>query len=49
MLYGDTNSLKNMNVNGIREIHFYNGPDAGSRFGLDNVSGAIEIISDTSQ
>jgi hypothetical protein len=49
MLYGDTNSLKNMNVNGIREIHFYNGSDAGARFGLDNVSGAIEIISDTSQ
>lgn len=49
MLYGDTNSLKNMNLSGIREIHFYNGPEAGARFGLDNVSGAIEIISDTSQ
>src|SRR3982075_2112984 len=24
MLYGDINSLKNMNLNGIREIHFYN-------------------------
>jgi hypothetical protein len=48
-LIGDINSLKTMNPNGIREIHYYNGPEASGRFGLDNVSGAIEVISDTGQ
>src|SRR3981081_3922251 len=43
--FGDINSLKNLSLNGIREIHYYNGPDASGRFGLDNVSGAIEVIS----
>ncbi|MEA2761170.1 MAG: hypothetical protein QOD47_454 [Gemmatimonadaceae bacterium] len=45
VLFGDLNSLKTLSVNGIREIHYYNGPDASGRFGLDNVSGAIEVIS----
>jgi hypothetical protein len=45
VLFGDINSLKNLSVNGIREIHYYNGPEASGRFGLDNVSGAIEVIS----
>ena len=45
VLFGDINSLKNLSVNGIREIHYYNGPEAAGRFGLDNVSGAIEVIS----
>jgi hypothetical protein len=45
-LLGDINSLKTLNPNGIREIHYYNGAEASSRFGLDNVSGAIEVISD---
>ncbi|HEX3533877.1 MAG TPA: hypothetical protein VHT23_06625 [Gemmatimonadaceae bacterium] len=45
VLFGDLNSLKNLSVNGIREIHYYNGPEASGRFGLDNVSGAIEVIS----
>jgi hypothetical protein len=47
-LLGDINSLKTLNPSGIREIHYYNGSEASSRFGLDNASGAIEVISDTS-
>ena len=46
MLFGDLTALKTLDVNGIREIHYYNGAEASSRFGLDNVSGAIEVISD---
>jgi hypothetical protein len=46
---GDISALKTMNLNGIREIRYYNGPEASGRFGLDNVSGAIEVISDTGQ
>jgi hypothetical protein len=49
MLFGDINSLKTMSPTGVREIRYYNGSDASSRFGLDNASGAIEIISDTGQ
>jgi hypothetical protein len=45
-LYGDTESLKNLEVSAIREIHYYNGPEAASRFGLNNVNGAIEVITD---
>jgi hypothetical protein len=45
VLFGDINSLKTLSVNGIREIHYYNGPDASGRFGLDNTAGAIEVIS----
>ena len=47
-LLGDINSLKTLTPNGIREIRYYNGAEASSKFGLDNVSGAIEIVSDTS-
>jgi hypothetical protein len=47
ILLGDLSSLKTLNPVGIREIHYYNGPEASSRFGLDNVSGAIEVISAT--
>jgi hypothetical protein len=47
ILLGDINSLKSMNPTGIREIRYYNGPEASGRFGLDNVSGAIEVISDS--
>ena len=49
ILLGDINSLKTLNPNGIREVHYYNGAEASSRFGLDNVSGAIEVISDTNR
>jgi hypothetical protein len=45
VLFGDINSLKTLSVNGIREIHYYNGTEASGRFGLDNASGAIEVIS----
>jgi hypothetical protein len=45
-LYGDLESLRTFQVSGIREIHYYNGSEASSRFGLGNVSGAIEIITD---
>jgi hypothetical protein len=49
MVMGDINSLKTMPTNGIREIHYYSGAEASSRFGLDNVSGAIEVVTDTAQ
>jgi hypothetical protein len=49
ILLGDVNSLRSMSPTGIREIRYYNGPEASGRFGLDNVSGAIEVISDTGQ
>ena len=42
--YGDLQSLRNIDVHGIREIHYYNGTEASTRFGLGNVSGAIEVI-----
>jgi hypothetical protein len=45
-LYGDSESLKNLEVSAIREIRYYNGPEASSRFGLNNVNGAIEVITD---
>jgi hypothetical protein len=43
-LYGDIQSLRNIDVHGISEIHYYSGPEASTRFGLGNVSGAIEVI-----
>lgn len=43
-LYGDLESLKTLDVSGISEIHYYNPAEASNRFGLDNVSGAIEVI-----
>ena len=46
MLYGDIESLKTMEVSGIQEIHYYNGTEASNRFGLGNVAGAIEVITD---
>lgn len=46
ILYGDVESLRTLDVNGIREIRYYNGAEASNRFGLGNVSGAIEIITD---
>ena len=44
--YGDLQSLRNIDVSSISEIHYYNGPQASTRFGLGNVSGAIEVITD---
>jgi hypothetical protein len=45
-LYGDIESLKQLEVTSIREIHYYNAPEASNRFGLGNASGAIEVITD---
>jgi hypothetical protein len=44
--YGDVDSLRQLEVSAIRTIHYYNGPEASSRFGLNNSSGAIEVITD---
>lgn len=49
ILFGDLSSLRTLDVYGIREIHYYNGQEASSRFGLGNVSGAIEVVSDSKQ
>jgi hypothetical protein len=46
MLFGDIESLRSLDVSGIREIHFYSASEASNRFGLGNVSGAIEVITD---
>jgi hypothetical protein len=43
-LYGDLQSLRNIDIHGISEIHYYSGAEASTRFGLGNVSGAIEVI-----
>lgn len=45
ILFGDISSLKALDANGISEIHYYNGASASNRFGLGNVSGAVEVIS----
>ena len=47
ILFGDLSSLRTLDVNGIREIRYYNGAEASNRFGLGNVSGAIEVVSDS--
>jgi hypothetical protein len=44
--YGDLASLRNLDVGNIRSIRFYNGSEASSKFGLNNVSGAIEVTTD---
>jgi hypothetical protein len=44
--FGDLQSMRSLEVNGVREIHFYNGTEASMRFGLGNVSGVIEITTD---
>jgi hypothetical protein len=44
--YGDLESLKQLEVASIREIHYYTAPEASNRFGLGNASGAIEVITD---
>lgn len=46
ILFGDLQSMRSLDVHGVSEIHYYNGAEASARFGLGNVSGAIEIISD---
>ena len=41
--YGDLSSLRNIQVNHVLEIRYYNGAEAGSRFGLQNTAGVIEV------
>ena len=41
--YGDLNSLRNILASHVVDIRYYNGPEAGSRFGLQNTAGVIEI------
>jgi hypothetical protein len=45
MPYGDISTLRSLDANGIFEIRYYNSAAASNRFGLGNVSGAIEVIS----
>lgn len=45
-LYGDIDSLKQLEVTAIREIHYYSAPEASNRFGMGNASGAIEVVTD---
>ncbi len=49
ILYGNIDSLRAMDVSSIREIRYYNGAEASSKFGMNNVSGAIEVITDAGQ
>lgn len=46
MLYGDLSSLRTLEVGNIRVIRYYNAAEASTRFGLGNVSGAIEVTTD---
>jgi hypothetical protein len=41
--YGDLNSLRNILADHVLDIRYYNGAEAGSRFGLQNTSGVIEV------
>jgi hypothetical protein len=41
--YGDLNSLRNILASHVVDIRYYNGAEAGSRFGLQNTAGVIEI------
>lgn len=41
--YGDLGSLRNIMANHVLDIRFYNGADAGARFGLQNAAGVIEV------
>jgi len=43
MLYGKLESLRNLNVEEIREIEFISSGDATTRFGTDHLGGAILI------
>ena len=45
ILFGDLTTLKSLDATGIREIHYYTGAAASNRFGLGNVSGAVEVLS----
>lgn len=42
--HGDLNTLRNILANHVQLIRYYNGAEAGSRFGLANTAGVIEVI-----
>ncbi len=46
LFFGDLQSMRTLDVHGVSEIHYYNGTEASTRFGLGNVSGVIEILTD---
>ena len=41
--YGDIYSLRNILAPHVHDIRFYNGAEAGARFGLQNTAGVIEV------
>jgi hypothetical protein len=41
--YGDLSSLRTIIAPQVKQIHYYNGPDAVTRFGMQYGSGAIEV------
>ena len=41
--YGDLNSLKGIISQQIKQIHYYNGPDAVTKFGMQYGSGVIAV------
>ena len=42
-MYGDLNTLKNINAEQIRQIRWYSGPDAVQKFGMQYGAGVIAI------
>ncbi|HXN76301.1 MAG TPA: hypothetical protein VN876_06680 [Gemmatimonadaceae bacterium] len=46
--YGNITSLRGIDANSIREIHYYNVQQASNRFGLGNPSGVIEVVTGAS-
>jgi hypothetical protein len=43
--YGDISTLRNIQIGQVREIHYYSGSEAMTRFGSQTGNGVIEIIS----
>jgi len=41
--YGELNSLRNILATHVLDIRYYNGAEAGARFGLQNTAGVIEL------
>ena len=41
--YGDLPSLRNIVANEVREIRYFNGPDAVTKYGMRYGSGAIDV------
>jgi hypothetical protein len=42
-VYGDLNTLKGIPSQQIKQIHYYNGPDAVTRYGMQYGSGVIAV------